>query len=304
MKKVTILSTVLLLSIAINNDCFAQNPNVPEGAIGGLFSVSNTKQVWFSKGNLQYQASTNTWRFATNQWDFVGGTTESRRNFGNVSGSSNNNISQTYDGWIDLFCWGTSGYKHGPQAYYQPWSTDDDYGRYWVYGHYSNNLYDQTGQADWGYNAISNGGNQNNVWRTLTAAEWNYLINERTTSSGYRFAKARVNQIAGIILFPDNWVAETFPINKENNQGFTFEVNTITEADWNILEAQGAVFLPITGLRGRTFNTPTHGHYWSSSIYNESNAKSFTFGVNGIGISNDYRYYGLAVRLVQNYTTE
>ena len=39
---------------------------VPEGVINGLFSVSSTKKVYFSQGNLQYQASTNTWRFAEN----------------------------------------------------------------------------------------------------------------------------------------------------------------------------------------------------------------------------------------------
>lgn len=44
----------------------------PVGAINGLFSVSATQQVYFSQGNLQYQASTNTWRFAENQWDYVG----------------------------------------------------------------------------------------------------------------------------------------------------------------------------------------------------------------------------------------
>lgn len=42
------------------------------GAISGLFSVGATQQVWFSQGNLQYRASTNTWRFAENQWDYVG----------------------------------------------------------------------------------------------------------------------------------------------------------------------------------------------------------------------------------------
>lgn len=36
----------------------------PEGTLSGLFSVSATKQVRFAKGNLQYRASTNTWRFA------------------------------------------------------------------------------------------------------------------------------------------------------------------------------------------------------------------------------------------------
>ena len=47
--------------------------NAPQGAIDGLFTInSNGDQVYFSQGNLQYQASTNTWRFATNQWDYVG----------------------------------------------------------------------------------------------------------------------------------------------------------------------------------------------------------------------------------------
>lgn len=79
----------------------------------GVFSVSADKQVSFSKGNLQYQASTNTWRFAENQTDYIG--------------NSNSNISATYDGWIDLFGWGTSGFdntSNDPAAQrYQPWSS-------------------------------------------------------------------------------------------------------------------------------------------------------------------------------------
>ena len=35
-----------------------------EGSLSGVFSVGNGKQVRFSQGNLQYQASTDTWRFA------------------------------------------------------------------------------------------------------------------------------------------------------------------------------------------------------------------------------------------------
>ena len=41
--------------------------SVPEGALKGVFSVSSTKKVYFSQGNLQYRASTNTWRFADKQ---------------------------------------------------------------------------------------------------------------------------------------------------------------------------------------------------------------------------------------------
>ena len=85
------------------------NSNVPTGAIDGKFSINEDGgQVYFSQGNLQYQASSNTWKFAENQYDYVG--------------STNSNISSTYSGWIDLFGWGTSGYNHGANCY-QPWST-------------------------------------------------------------------------------------------------------------------------------------------------------------------------------------
>ena len=67
--------------------------NTPDDAVSGVFSVSSTKKVYFSKGNLQYQASTDSWRFADNQWD--------------CCGNSNASISSYYSGWIDLFCWGT-----------------------------------------------------------------------------------------------------------------------------------------------------------------------------------------------------
>ena len=67
--------------------------NVPYGAAKGVFSVGSSKKVYFAKGNLQYQASSGTWRFANNQWDALG--------------SANTNISSYYSGWIDLFGWGT-----------------------------------------------------------------------------------------------------------------------------------------------------------------------------------------------------
>ena len=47
-------------------------PTWTNGILPGLFSVSETQQVQFSQGNLQYQASTNTWRFAEYQWNYIG----------------------------------------------------------------------------------------------------------------------------------------------------------------------------------------------------------------------------------------
>ena len=45
----------------------AAAPSVPDGAINGKFSVSDTKQVYFSKGNLRYASSK--WSFFDNQYD-------------------------------------------------------------------------------------------------------------------------------------------------------------------------------------------------------------------------------------------
>ncbi len=80
---------------------------VPDGAAQGVFSVGSYKQVYFAKGNLQYQASTGTWRFANNQWDYVGTTvSDEKGNYGGtVSGSDNRYASSTYSGWVDLFSW-------------------------------------------------------------------------------------------------------------------------------------------------------------------------------------------------------
>ena len=49
-----------------------ESGDIMDGAVNGMFSVSESHRVYFSKGNLQYQASSNTWRFAENQWDCVG----------------------------------------------------------------------------------------------------------------------------------------------------------------------------------------------------------------------------------------
>lgn len=259
----------------------------PTGAINGLFSVSDTKQVYFSKGNLQYQASMDKWRFAENQYDYVG--------------EANSNISSYYDGWIDLFGWGTSGYNHGAVCY-QPWSTSNNDEDYFAYGNYNYNLSDQTGQADWGYNVISNGGNTFRLWRTLTNEEWVYLINTRNTSSGIKYAKAQVNDIKGVILLPDNWSSDTYSLNNTNTSYAAYTTNVITTTNWSILEQAGAVFLPAAGYRiNTTMNyIGSQGRYWSTTIFNGNYACDIIFASNFDLENHESRYIGTSVRLVQD----
>lgn len=304
-----------------NRQIVANFKTAPTGAINGLFRINaNGDQVYFSKGNLQFQASTNIWRFAENQWNYVGGTSYSEE-FGNVYENGvkcgNNEISSTYTGWIDLFGWGTSGCENG-NLYYRPYDYEyleypgGDYG--YGYGptdgtNYLNSLTGTYANADWGiYNPISNGGNQSGQWRTLTHEEWIYIFNKRETYSGFRFAKAQVNNVNGVILLPDDWNSSYYSLSNINMNVLDFDGNNISASQWGVLEQHGAVFLPCAGSRYQTSvngtaPNPTSGIYWSSSCNDNYSAYSAVFSNTG-GVypnSHSIRYDGLSVRLVYPY---
>ena len=254
--------------------------NAPAGAIDGIYSVSDMDEVYFSQGNLQYQASTNTWRFAEKQYDALG--------------QENSNISSFYSGWIDLFGWGTSGYDN---KYPYMTSTDnDDYG----------NGDDISGtNYDWGvYNRISNGGDEVGLWRTLTAGEWNYLFYNRQTTSGVRFVKAQVNGVNGMILVPDDWNVATFSFNSINDGKASYTSNVVDEEVWqNTIEPAGAVFLPSAGYRYATSVSyvGSWGVYWSATYNNNFSAYGlYCDGSYLYPLGDDNFYTGRSVRLVRS----
>ena len=270
------------------------DPPSGDGVLPGAFSVSATQQVHFSQGNLQYQASTNTWRFAEHQYDYVG--------------SANCNISSTYSGWIDLFGWGTSGWNSGAVCY-QPWSTSRSDSDYYPGGSYTNGLTGAYAEADWAWhNAISNGGNAVHQWRTLTQSEWNYLLNTRTNVSSKR-GTGNINGVGGLIILPDSW---TLPSGcPQFNSGYaTYDENNFpdwthnsyTLAQWVQMEAAGAVFLPAAGDRhgANVSHVGYLGYYWSSSLDNEYLAYNMYFGSYDLNASSHhFRTYGFSVRPVR-----
>ena len=250
------LTTTICLLLVLFVACKKDNENgggnsvnghQTEGCLTGVFSVGNGKQVHFSQGNLQYQASTDTWRFAEHQYDCIG--------------STNSNISLFYQGWVDLFGWGTSG--------------------------------------DWGLNnAISNGGNKAGLWHLLTIDEWGYIVHSR---NGSRFAKATVNNVRGLLLLPDGWSTATYALNAINDAQGGYESNYISATDWSdILEANGVVFLPCAGIReGNTVNYVNgFGRYWSSTYIEK--ARSLFIHQSDVRPEGADYHWGLAVRLVQD----
>ena len=260
------------------NNCGNTDAEGP-GVLSGVFSVGENTQVHFSQGNLQYQASTQTWRFAENQYDLIG--------------SDNSNISASYSGWIDLFGWGTGD---------NPTNASWEYADYQTY-------------VDWGTNAISNGGNEANLWRTLTTDEWVYLFCTRTNAASL-FGLGSVNGINGTIILPDNWVTSedaSFTASAtqglaglggyfENYNGDNFSHNTYTEEQWEVMEQRGAVFLPAAGIRGGTnvVNVGSSGSYWSSTPKGTEDAYDLSFNSDYLSSQiNNGRYGGRSVRLVR-----
>ena len=252
------------------------------------FSVSDTKKVHFSRGNLQYNASQNKWRFALRQYNMLCG--------------DNANASQSYDGWIDLFGWGTSGWNSGANGY-QPWATSSWYS---PGGYDTVNLTGDYANADWGvYNKITNGGNKAGKWRTLTKDEWEYLIGNSTQRSG-KYALATIGgNYTGLVLLPDDWILPS-GVTFTTGYGNGYNTNTYSTAQWQKMEVAGAIFLPAAGYHywsGPTSvaSVGTYGLYWSSSYSNDNNYAHFVqFETGGVSMEADARYVGNSVRLVKD----
>ena len=290
----------------------------------GLFSVSATQQVTFSRGNLQFNATAGThqcadgttkqgtWRFAEHQWDYVG--------------SANENVSSSYNGWIDLFGWGTSGWnntENNPYAVnYNPWSTStsttNSTYNYYGYGPSTNqtdkNLTGTSVNYDWGvYNQI--GDDAPGSWRTLTKDEWVYLFHGRTNYANL-FGLGTVNGVQGTIILPDSWITPvglTFTPSTDkglswegsyyhNSNDDNYSHNSYTSSQWELMESAGAVFLPAAGNRKGTsvYDTGSDGFYWSSAQGGSGGAYRQYFDTSYLyPQSYGGRYHGFSVRLVQ-----
>lgn len=282
------------------------------GTLRGEFTVNaDGDKIRFSQGNLQcitnaipdgdgnydWSSANYTWSFKDNQYDMDAtstvydvGENYSRRNV------------------ISHFGYGTSGYNGK-----YPYMTSDDNSDYPAID-IANTEY------DWGvHNAISNGGNQKGLWRTLKMrasidklGEWRTIFCGRPGSC---YAKAFLfgdtgHGIHGIIVFPDNYchpacVSDLNGINEEDD-GSWDNGNKFNDAEWAVMEAAGCVFLPAAGQRDDEKDIWQVGDmcaYWSSindEDFDDSALRLNVQGDSGPGLASDYNYYGFSVRLVRD----
>ena len=215
------------------------------------------------------------WQFAETQWDIFG--------------------SDQYDYHRDLFGWGTGN---------TPNNISTDY-----------NDYPDSTSIDWGVNPITNGGNADSLWRTLTTEEWNYLFFDRENAATL-FALGTVNGEDGVILLPDNWEkpagasftpSTTQGLADQGNGTYMDENNghyidnTYSIEQWIVMESAGAVFLPAAGIRySMSAGYDGASFYWSATPVEPGLAFFVYFGSTAIFPEFlFYRYYGSAVRLVR-----
>ena len=190
----------------------------PKQVLDLPFAVSDTKSVYFAKGNLQYNDALKKWRIAENQYDFVGSYYTAILFAGTYCWYEFQEIGNVYDGgvkcnntvfrdptveiesdvmrsdcWIDQFGWNT---YNKPllvsTSRYDYASTQEDF-------------------HDWGENEIYDGDVKRpaNYWRTLTEDEWMYLIGRRPNAENL-CAYASINlptygRVNGLILLPDGF---------------------------------------------------------------------------------------------------
>ena len=257
----------------------------PDNCIPALFSVSDKKQVFFSKGNLQYNATPqegeNQWRFAPTQYSICHETGDDvGDNYANWTGK-----------WTDLFGWGMWLKDENPL------NTKAD-----------NSQYLSSITTD--FATFTKSSAIGSEWETLTGGdsqnpgEWNYLFNSRGEG---KYGEGTVDNVHGVILLPDDWtyptdLSESSTSKDKFKSGSSAWSNSYTADDWDKMEANGAVFLPDAGYRDGSgvHDVGGYGYYWSSSARSSSHAWDLYFYSGNVNLSGFLdRYYGQSVRLVR-----
>ena len=233
----------------------------------GIFSVAPNKYVSFSQGNLQYLPDANLWKFADEQYEYLG--------------NANKYISSTYRNWLDLFGWSAENAAIPYGA-----NPSQDISEY---------VGDASRFLDWGTNKIC--GDPPGTWRTLTKEEWDYLYSKRNNAKNLRFY-AQVNGTKGYVLLPDQWQT----INgKKLVEAPLSSMVILTIEEWLQLEVTGAVFLPNAGYRyGTTYYSGNR--YWLATKTNNNKAYCTDLDVaaEDVVIRTGYFYPGISVRLVHD----
>ena len=228
----------------LTDSCIVTVDDLPAGALKGKFSVSADRQVYFSQGNLWlgnwiYDRTMDTeYYFEDHQWQH-----QPLRDSTWLMSHRNHFFWSKFQEitlW-DLF--------PDPENH----ATTEDV--------IFTNETETTPRKDFG--VVINGKRRVGLWRTLSYAEWHYLLEERPMTYGkprytnwWGGVKVEEPIFYGVFIYPDDY------------NGKQVDKNLFT---WKELNDAGVAFLPMAGIRERTKivqmpGAPYHvGWYWSST---------------------------------------
>ena len=264
-------------------------------ALSGVFTVAADgqgkpkKKVLFSKGNLWYgkagDAGEATFNFEANQYDTTP-SSDGDRDGNHIShfmwcANATNAMALKYDDGED------------------GWNKDETF--------FAGKNFTVNGYSGWG------------VLTGDPNGEWAYLLNTRKTIYGKgtdvdnrRYAAVKVNDMAGLLIFPDDFSSWPSGAGNEpqtfNNNSSNWNDRNYTVEQFTVLQNNGCVFLPAAGSR---YGDPSslipeelefvggYGSYRSASPSNVNNAyASFFRSIEVYPSSGDARCRAESVRLV------
>lgn len=190
----------------------------PDGTVQGLFKVSDTKIVYFSRANIySTKAEPDKYSFTRNQYDVL---------YSKDPGWSDHctEIPYSFDEY-DLFRYEVaettfSDPATSPAVFWNDNDTDSSMG-----------------------------------WYTLSGAEWKYLLETRRASTvagtpNARYLRVRIGVHFGLIIFPDTY---EHPVSVQEIPEGRVNVASASAIDlnyqeWEDMQRAGAVFLPCAGM--------------------------------------------------------
>ena len=256
-------------TLTIERVSYSNRPTpTSNGMLPGEFSVSATKKVHFSQGNLQYVGK---WKFAPNQWDYFGKSqSDNHRDlFGWGTGNTPNEVSEWNIDYPTYSEWGDNPITNGGNEV-KLWRTLFE--EEWVFLFY--------GRKDAA--KLFGMGTLNGIKGTIILPD-NWV--------GLKFANT------------ENGLSEnggSYFNSNDNN----YSHSTFTAEQWLIMESAGAVFLPAAGYTEGTdvMFVGSEGSYWSATpngTYGACHLDFNSYSLNPHCRTN--RYCGRSVRLVSKF---
>ncbi|MCQ2154158.1 MAG: InlB B-repeat-containing protein [Bacteroidales bacterium] len=240
---------------------YAKWRETPSDAIPGLFSLSPTNRVFFSRGNLWYDKSPEDggkyWDFETHQYGL--------HTYPGDKG--------TPDDTYGLFGWGDAPSGGG--------NINTSLGGYgWP----------DDGTDPWGSRIDTAG-----TWYTPDSSGWTYLLKERVMANGGPRYTTQMNGITidgatykGIFFYPDFY--DGAEIGSEG-----------APATWSDIDNAGILFLISAGGRRQTEVSGNGNYWSSTRYYGDNAYRLQFSASYGIDINFQNHLYGFSVRLVADY---